>query len=77
MDLFNWESVFYVTGFIGLVWFVAWWLIVFDTPEEHPRISEKERQYIQKSLGTSVTNNNVSMVFANKLNIHTIIYICE
>lgn len=61
LDLFKWETVFYVTGFIGLVWFIVWWLIVFDTPEEHPRISEKERQYIQKSLGTSVTSNNIKV----------------
>ncbi|XP_068081578.1 sialin isoform X5 [Anabrus simplex] len=50
----GWEAVFYITGAIGIIWFIAWWLLVFDTPNDHPRISEKELKYIQSSCGRAV-----------------------
>ena len=43
IDRFGWESAFYVTGAATFVWFVFWWLLVFDTPETHPRISPEEK----------------------------------
>ncbi|XP_078045525.1 putative inorganic phosphate cotransporter [Augochlora pura] len=50
---FGWESVFYVTGVIGLIWSVAWFLLVFDSPAQHPRISDEERRYIEDAIGSS------------------------
>ncbi|XP_069705479.1 putative inorganic phosphate cotransporter isoform X2 [Periplaneta americana] len=52
---FGWPSVFYVTGGIGVVWFIAWWVFVYDSPAQHPRISEKEKKYILDCLGKTVT----------------------
>ncbi|XP_046405543.1 sialin [Ischnura elegans] len=52
----GWESVFYVTGVVGLVWSVAWMLLVYDTPAQHPRISAEERRYIETSIGPSSTH---------------------
>ncbi|XP_068183676.1 sialin-like isoform X2 [Antennarius striatus] len=46
----DWTYVFYVFGTVGLVWFVLWAFLVSDTPNTHPRISEKERLYINDSL---------------------------
>lgn len=43
IDKFGWESAFYSTGLIGVVWSIAWFFLVYDSPSEHPRISEKER----------------------------------
>ena len=37
-------------GCLGLLWFVAWHFLVFDSPAEHPRISPEERSYITTSL---------------------------
>lgn len=51
--LLGWESVFYVTGAVGLVWSVAWFRLVFDSPAEHPRISAEERRYIEDAIGTT------------------------
>jgi len=51
----GWESVFYVTGAIGIIWSVAWFLLVFDSPSQHPRISTEERRYIEDSIGTTAT----------------------
>ena len=52
----GWESVFYVTSVIGLVWSIAWFLLIFDTPAQHPRISVEERRYIEEAIGTTCTS---------------------
>lgn len=61
MNFIGWEGVFYATGIIGLFWYGLWTYLIYDSPESHPTISEKERKYILNSLGNSVMNNrNVS-----------------
>ena len=34
-----------------LVWTIAWYYLVFDSPMKHPRITEEEKTFITKSLG--------------------------
>ncbi|XP_068597753.1 sialin-like [Brachionichthys hirsutus] len=46
----GWTYVFYISGILGLVWFVLWAFLVSDSPNTHPRISEKERDYINETL---------------------------
>lgn len=60
---YGWELVFHVCGIIGCVWYVFWHLLVFDTPAEHPRISNSEKEFIQKSLGRSVSTEKVINFF--------------
>ncbi|CAG0916232.1 unnamed protein product [Notodromas monacha] len=48
---FGWESVFYVIGTGALLWGICWMLLVYDTPEEHPRITAKELKYIHDGIG--------------------------
>ncbi|XP_026826016.1 putative inorganic phosphate cotransporter isoform X2 [Ooceraea biroi] len=55
----GWESVFYVTGVIGIIWSVAWFLLVFDSPSQHPRISVEERRYIEDSIGATATTKHL------------------
>lgn len=57
MDWMGWESVFYVTGFIGLLWYGFWTCLIHATPSKHPTISEKERNFIEDSLGNSIDKN--------------------
>lgn len=47
---FGWESVFYVFGVIGIIWYVFWVLIVRESPEKDPWISGEEKRYILASL---------------------------
>lgn len=56
IDVFGWEMAFYVCGIIGTAWYVAWFFLVFDSPQQHPRITQKEKDYIVESLGKSVSN---------------------
>jgi len=48
----GWPSVFYVFGVVGCVWSVAWFLLCYDSPSTHPRISSEEREYWDLVLGT-------------------------
>lgn len=50
-ERYGWESIFYVFGAIGLIWFVSWWIVVKDKPEDDPYISQGELKYIKLSLG--------------------------
>ncbi|XP_060664276.1 sialin [Drosophila nasuta] len=46
----GWPSAFYIFGVLGIVWFGCWMYLVYDKPSEHPRISRKERAYIERAL---------------------------
>lgn len=51
---FGWRPVFYTTGTIGVVWCVIWYFLAFDTPQEHPRISSQELEYIELNVSTEI-----------------------
>lgn len=61
IDRWGWELVFYVSGIVGTMWYTAWWILVYDSPAEHPRISLHEKEYITSSLGQSVAKNRVNI----------------
>ena len=39
-----------ILGILGIVWYVFWLLLVFDSPAKHPRISKSEREYIESGI---------------------------
>ncbi len=43
----GWRWAFLFTGALGFVW-LALWLILYRRPEEHPRCTAGEREYIQR-----------------------------
>ncbi|XP_055854515.1 sialin [Episyrphus balteatus] len=59
---FGWASVFYLTGAVGLIWSICWFLFVFDTPATHPRISPEERREIEEAIGSSTSKKRPSHV---------------
>jgi ACS family hexuronate transporter-like MFS transporter len=42
----GWRSAFLLTGALGFVWLI-FWLILYRKPEEHPRLSKTELDYIR------------------------------
>ncbi|XP_068085916.1 sialin [Anabrus simplex] len=48
----GWPLVFYVFGGLGILWYIPWLFLVYDSPAQHPRISPEERRYIEASIGT-------------------------
>ena len=45
-DHFGWQAAFIATGAIGFVWLVVW-LALYRVPEQHPRVSKAELDYIR------------------------------
>src|SRR5580698_7165143 len=42
---YGWRTAFVVTGSLGFIWLV-FWLTLYRRPEEHPRLSKAELEYI-------------------------------
>lgn len=61
LEKFGWPYVFYITGIIGIVWCLAWWLLVYDTPAQHPYISPGELAHITSSLSNMVSPVQVNL----------------
>lgn len=53
---FGWRLVFYTTGTIGMVWCLFWYLLAFNTPQEHPRITAEELEYIELNVSEDIKN---------------------
>ena len=49
-DDVGWESVFYVFGGFGVIWFIFWAFLTFDSPSSHPSISKEEKDYIESRI---------------------------
>ncbi|XP_060694592.1 vesicular glutamate transporter 2.2 [Hemiscyllium ocellatum] len=49
----GWPSVFYVYGSLGIVWYMFWILVSYESPAAHPTITDEERTYIEESIGES------------------------
>ncbi|GAB1606332.1 uncharacterized transporter slc-17.2-like [Argonauta hians] len=43
----GWGSIFYVFGGVSLLFSFVWFYVVYDSPEVHPNISEKEKSYLK------------------------------
>jgi len=41
----GWEWAFIITGIIGLVWLLFWWLL-YESPQKHKKVSAEELEYI-------------------------------
>ena len=59
-DTLGWRSIFNVTGALTLTWCVLWAFLVYDTPQEHPRIDQSELEHITSSIENARKNNETS-----------------
>ncbi|XP_076291819.1 sialin isoform X2 [Lasioglossum baleicum] len=49
----NWENGWYIPSLLMLVWILFWVVLTYDSPAEHPGITDEEKQYIlQAQAGT-------------------------
>lgn len=51
---FGWRQVFYTTGSIGMAWCLMWYALAFNTPQQHPRISNAELKYIETNISKEI-----------------------
>lgn len=59
---FGWASVFYMTGGLGLIWAIVWFMVVYETPAAHPRISVEERREIEEAIGSTTSKKRPTYV---------------
>lgn len=50
----GWYEAFIVTGILGFFW-LAFWLWLYKRPEEHPKLSKEELEYIQSDPSEPVS----------------------
>ena len=50
----GWEWAFILTGVIGLVWLLFWWLL-YETPAKHKKLSREELDYINSDEDEAAT----------------------
>lgn len=50
--LLSWRWVFFITGGVGFVWLLGWWLL-YNPPASHKRITPEERKYVLEALASS------------------------
>uniref|UniRef100_A0A8C1W4U0 Solute carrier family 17 member 6a n=1 Tax=Cyprinus carpio TaxID=7962 RepID=A0A8C1W4U0_CYPCA len=65
----GWSSVFYIYGCFGILWYMFWILVSYESPADHPTITDEERTYIEESIGESANllgaSEVRSLVWAN------------
>jgi MFS transporter, ACS family, hexuronate transporter len=47
MAVWGWQAAFFAIGAVGLVW-LAFWIITYFNPEQHPGVTRSELDYIQQ-----------------------------
>ena len=45
------------------IWVIAWFYLARETPKDHPRITEAEKEYIQKNIGFDTLKKVSSLIF--------------
>lgn len=58
----SWKVIFVIIGLIGLVWLIPWLYLVKSPPQDHPWITDEEKEYIlsgQKAEDTEEVDDYV------------------
>lgn len=50
IDQYGWREMFYISAIVSLVGALAFWVVVYDHPKDHPWISATERHAIETAL---------------------------
>lgn len=48
----SWTSVFYAFGVFGIFWLVFWFVLIYNHPNRHPFISQREKNYLNRVINT-------------------------
>ncbi len=57
----GWKWAFIITGALGFVW-VVFWLILYQVPEKHPKLTKEELQHIIQDRDESKVENKIKWV---------------
>lgn len=67
ISAWGWESVFYITGLVGVAWSILWFNLVFETPAQHPRISDYEKHYIESQIAKQSCSGSKVIYIVNNV----------
>lgn len=67
---FGWKSTYIILGAIGLLWVIPWFVVNKSKPEDHPWMTEGERNLILKDR---IANNDVAVEGAKSLSVFKIL----
>ena len=59
-DEINWESVFYVFGALGILWFIFWAYLCHNSPASHPRIDQVQLNKHETAPNFILFNQNLT-----------------
>lgn len=59
IESIGWIYGFYIPALVAACATFFWWYVVTDTPNQHPRISEREKKYIEDSFAGKVSTKKV------------------
>ncbi|MDQ6786199.1 MAG: MFS transporter [Acidobacteriota bacterium] len=62
---YGWHGAFVATGALGFVWLILW-LLFYQPPEKHPRISRGELAYIQSDSEKPVAKTTWAKLFPHR-----------
>ena len=54
----GWQQTFWFFGAMGVLFAIAWFVLFRDSPEQHPAISEEERQHILANRQPKLTGDS-------------------
>lgn len=55
----GWPGIFYISGALGVVWSVAFFVFGSNSPSEYSSITKAEREYIESMPGSSNDKNKI------------------
>lgn len=58
---YGWEEAFIITGAIGFIWLIFWW-IYYEIPSRHKRVGKEEYDYIHSDVDEQTDPNDKSSV---------------
>jgi len=58
IEQYGWNYAFYVVAVIFGIFTVLWFVIVYDSPREHPRITVLEKEYITRRVLPTLNSKN-------------------
>ncbi|WP_350285299.1 MFS transporter [uncultured Croceitalea sp.] len=67
---FGWKSTYIILGALGLLWVIPWYVVNKSKPEDHPWMTEDERNLI---LDDRIANNDVAVKGAKSLGVGKIL----
>jgi len=67
---FGWKSTYIILGVLGLLWVIPWFILNKSKPEDHPWITDDEKDLI---LNDRIENNDVAVEGAKSLSVGKIL----